>query len=100
MTGFLLDPTDTEGFARRVRQILRTGTRERLGRAGKEHVRQHFLITRLLSDYLDMLNEGSYPERMMSGSAILKIISEEGACAQAPSSSTHSGDDYFLPGTG
>jgi len=58
VTGFLLDPTDTEGFARRVRQILENPELgERLGRAGKEHVRQHFLITRLLSDYLDMLNE-------------------------------------------
>ena len=58
VTGFLLDPTDTEGFARRVRQILKNPELgERLGRAGKEHVRQHFLITRLLSDYLDMLNE-------------------------------------------
>ena len=57
VTGFLLDPTDTEGFAWRVRQVLENpDLGERLGRAGKEHVRQHFLITRLLSDYLDMLN--------------------------------------------
>ncbi|NLZ30869.1 MAG: glycosyltransferase [Methanomicrobiales archaeon] len=56
-TGFLLDPTDIEGFAWRVRQILENPELgERLGRAGKEHVRQHFLITRLLTDYLDMLN--------------------------------------------
>ena len=56
-TGFLLDPTDTEGFAWRIRQVLENPELgERLGRAGKEHVRQHFLITRLLSDYLDMLN--------------------------------------------
>ena len=57
VTGFLLDPTDVEGFAWRVRQVLENpDLGERLGRAGKEHVRQHFLITRLLSDYLDMLN--------------------------------------------
>ena len=57
VTGFLLDPTDTEGFAWRVRQVLENpDLGERLGRAGKEHVRRHFLITRLLSDYLDMLN--------------------------------------------
>ncbi|HOB17524.1 MAG TPA: glycosyltransferase [Candidatus Methanoculleus thermohydrogenotrophicum] len=56
-TGFLLDPTDTEGFAWRVRQVLENpDLGERLGRAGKEHVRRHFLITRLLSDYLDMLS--------------------------------------------
>ena len=56
-TGFLLDPTDTDGFAWRVRQVLENpDLGERLGRAGKEHVRQHFLITRLLSDYLEMLN--------------------------------------------
>lgn len=56
-TGFLLDPTDTEGFAWRVRQILENpDLGERLGRAGKEYVRQNFLVTRLLSDYLNMLN--------------------------------------------
>jgi trehalose synthase len=56
-TGFLVDPTDTEGFAWRIRQVLENpGLGDDLGRAGKEYVRQHFLITRLLSDYLDMLH--------------------------------------------
>lgn len=56
-TGFLLDPTDIDGFARRVRQVLENpDLGEELGRAAREHVRKHFLITRLLSDYLDMLN--------------------------------------------
>jgi trehalose synthase len=56
-TGFLLDPTDIDGFAWRIRQVLENPELgERLGRAGKEHVRQNFLITRLLSDYLDMLS--------------------------------------------
>ncbi|MDV2482726.1 glycosyltransferase [Methanoculleus sp. Wushi-C6] len=56
-TGFLLDPTDTDGFAWRIRQVLENPELgERLGRAGKEHVRKHFLITRLLTDYLEMLH--------------------------------------------
>ncbi len=58
VSGFLLEPTDTEGFASRVVQILQDpALAERLGRNGKEYVREHFLITRKLLDYLDMLNE-------------------------------------------
>ncbi len=56
-TGFLVDPTDIEGCARRVLQVIESpDLAERLGTAGKEHVRRNFLITRLLADYLDMLN--------------------------------------------
>jgi trehalose synthase len=62
-TGFLLEPTDTDGFAWRVRQVLENPELgEQLGRAGKEHVRQNFLITRLLTDYLDMLNAELVPQ--------------------------------------
>ncbi|KUG20920.1 MAG: glycosyltransferase [Methanomicrobiaceae archaeon] len=61
-TGFLLDPTDTEGFAERILRILKNpALGDELGRKGKEYVRVHFLITRLLTDYLDMLNATFVP---------------------------------------
>jgi len=55
--GFLLEPNDIEGFADRIIQILKNPSEgKRLGDNAVETVRQKFLITRLLSDYLDMLN--------------------------------------------
>lgn len=55
--GFLLEPTDTEGFADRIIHLLKNPEHgQELGRLAKETVREEFLITRLLSDYLDMLN--------------------------------------------
>lgn len=55
--GFLLDPKDTDGFADRIVRLLKDPKeRVHLGERGKEIVRQKFLITRLLSDYLWMLN--------------------------------------------
>jgi len=54
--GFLLDPKDYEGFAAKIIYLLQNPIEaRRLGLAGKETVRENFLITRLLSDYLDML---------------------------------------------
>ncbi len=55
--GFLLEPTDVEGFADRIVHILKNPAEgENLGKAARETVRRKFLITRLLSDYLDMCN--------------------------------------------
>lgn len=55
--GFLLDPQDLDGFAERIVYILKHPDEAKsLGERAKETVRQKFLITRLLSDYLDMLN--------------------------------------------
>ncbi|UCF16896.1 MAG: glycosyltransferase, partial [Phycisphaerales bacterium] len=55
--GFLVEPQDNEGFAERIVQILTNPDEARaIGEAAKEKVRKEFLITRLLSDYLDMLN--------------------------------------------
>jgi len=55
--GFLLEPNDIEGFADRIIQILKNPAEaKRVGDNAIETVRQKFLITRLLSDYLDMLN--------------------------------------------
>lgn len=56
--GFLVDPLDREAFADRVVQILQNpDMAEQMGRKGKETVRENFLTTRLLLDYLDLLND-------------------------------------------
>lgn len=56
--GFLVEPYDTKGFADRIIKILRNpDLAEEMGKKGKEIVRNNFLITRLLLDYLDLLNE-------------------------------------------
>jgi trehalose synthase len=53
-TGFLADNTDE--FADRVgRLLLDHELAGRLGRAGHEHVRRHFLLTRFLADELRLL---------------------------------------------
>lgn len=55
--GYLLEPRDNEGFANRIVQLLKDPEKaDEFGRQAKERVRNNFLITRLLSDYLDMLN--------------------------------------------
>jgi len=55
--GFLLAPKDNEGFADRIIHLLKNPEDSKnLGCQGKETVREKFLITRLLSDYLYMLN--------------------------------------------
>ena len=55
--GFLLEPKDTEGFTDRIVHILKNpDDAKKLGENARETVRQKFLITRLLSDHLDMLN--------------------------------------------
>jgi len=56
--GFLVEPDDTKGFADRIIQILQNPKlAEQMGKKGKEVVRKNFLITRLLSDYLDLFND-------------------------------------------
>ena len=54
--GFLVEPDDIEGFADRIVHLLKnTAEAKSIGGKAKETVRQKFLITRLLSDYLYML---------------------------------------------
>jgi trehalose synthase len=54
--GFLVEPFDTNGFADRIIQILQDKKlASEIGKKGKETVRNKFLITRLLLDYLDLL---------------------------------------------
>jgi len=54
--GYLLDPMDFKGFADKIIQILENpDLAKKLGENGREVVREKFLITRLLINYLDLL---------------------------------------------
>ena len=56
--GFLVEPCDKEQFAGRIIEILKNPSlANEMGNKAKERVRKHFIITRLLSDYLDLLND-------------------------------------------
>jgi trehalose synthase len=58
VNGFLVEPYDTKGFADKVIQLLQNpDIAEQMGKKGKELIRRNFLITRLISDYLDLLND-------------------------------------------
>ena len=55
--GFLLEPKDYTGFSEAILRLLKdSALREKLGRNGKEHVKKNFLVTRLLSDWLDLFD--------------------------------------------
>jgi len=54
VTGYTVN--SVEGAAYRIRYLLSNpGLMQRMGEAGREHVRQNFLITRHLRDYLSLL---------------------------------------------
>jgi trehalose synthase len=54
--GLLVPPGDDDAFADAILRILRNPEfGEELGRNGRETVREKFLITRLMSDYLDLM---------------------------------------------
>jgi len=56
--GFLVQPDDITGCADRVIQLLDDRKlAEKIGNKGKEVVREKFLVTRLLSDHLDLLQD-------------------------------------------
>jgi trehalose synthase len=58
INGFLVEPDDIEGCANRVIEILKNPQlAERVGRNAKLRIKEKFLTTRLLSDYLDLLLE-------------------------------------------
>ena len=58
VNGFLVDPFDNEGFADRIVEIIKhPNLGKELGEKGKESVRKKFLVTRLLSDYLDLMRD-------------------------------------------
>ena len=55
--GFVVSPTDYQGFADRIAQlIMDKNMAEQFGNFGKEYVKQNFLITRHLLDYITLLN--------------------------------------------
>ncbi len=62
--GFLVEPDDTEAFADRIVTLLKDRKlRARMGAKGKERVREKFLVTRLLSDYLALLTQMLCPAK-------------------------------------
>ncbi len=61
--GYLVEPNDIQGFADRIVEILKNPKlKAKMGAKGVETVREKFLITRLLSDYLVMLTEVLCPQ--------------------------------------
>ncbi len=55
--GFLHDPKDIQGFAKDLIKIIRDKElRDELGNNGREFVVKNFLITRLMSDWLDLFH--------------------------------------------
>jgi trehalose synthase len=56
--GFLVEPHDKGQFADSIIEILKNPSlAKEMGDNGKERVRRDFLVTRLLSDYLNLLND-------------------------------------------
>lgn len=55
-TGFLVDPKDIDGCAHKVITLLKDKKlAKEMGRVGKELIRNNFLVTRHMSDYLTLL---------------------------------------------
>jgi len=58
VNGFLHNPTDLRGFSDSIIKLLKDEKlRDTIGKLGKEHVKKNFLITRLMLDWLDLLNK-------------------------------------------
>ena len=56
--GFLFEPKDNNGFAQKIVELIKKPEFARkIGKNGRETVRQNFLVTRILKDYLDLFNE-------------------------------------------
>ena len=56
-SGFLVDPYDIDGFAAITLKLLRDRElAERIGKNARERVKRNFLITRLLEDYLKIMD--------------------------------------------
>jgi trehalose synthase len=55
--GFLHNPHDLKGFSTSVLKLLKDEKlRAAMGKSGKEHVKKNFLITRLMLDWLYLMN--------------------------------------------
>jgi len=56
-SGYLLAPDDTDGFVDRIVELMKNpALGQQLGKNARENVRNKFLITRLLHDYLDIIS--------------------------------------------
>ena len=56
--GYLLEPRDNAGFAERIVHLLKNPKEgQQIGKKARETVAKRFLTPRLLSDYLDLLND-------------------------------------------
>jgi trehalose synthase len=56
-TGFLYEPKDYKGFSKGIIKLLKDEKlREQMGKNGKEHVKNNFLITTLMSKWLDIFD--------------------------------------------
>ena len=56
--GYLVDPYDYNGAAEKVMDLLNNKhARDEMGIKGKQHVRNHFMITRLIEDWIDLWTE-------------------------------------------
>ncbi len=54
-TGILVQPNDFDYIADKIIDIIRNpAPYNKMGQAGKEYVREHFLVTRLMADYFDL----------------------------------------------
>ncbi|MBN2236649.1 MAG: glycosyltransferase [Bacteroidales bacterium] len=58
VNGFLHNPKDYNGFSDSIIKLLKDEKlRTEMGKAGKEHIKKNFLITRLILDWLMLLNK-------------------------------------------
>jgi trehalose synthase len=58
VNGFLHNPYDLRGFSDSVLKLMKDEKlRASMGKAGKEHVKKNFLITRLMLDWLYLMNK-------------------------------------------
>lgn len=58
--GYLLDPKDYRGFAEKITWLIKNpDIAKEMGQYGKEHVKNNFLITRHMSDYIQLLKKVS-----------------------------------------
>jgi trehalose synthase len=82
--GFLVEPQDKEAFASRIIQLLQNpDMADQMGKKAKETVRENFLTTRLLLDYLTLLNDvlcrrnGNAPCSFMPGIPVYSRSGQE-----------------------
>jgi trehalose synthase len=68
--GFLVRTPD-EAAARMVQLLKNPGLREQVGSRAKESVRQNFLMSRLLEDWVDLLSKYDTPTSLDSRARIV-----------------------------